>query len=107
MPQSQPVAGCRGAITHLRNGRNVIGLKGEMDGGTRRMTVTRRLEGKQEAEKWPEKSGLSVVNNDLSDEISKRLIRKEACPTRQRLQCNSKILLWGSQCLPNSLRSTG
>lgn len=107
MPQSQPAAGCGGAITRLRNGRNVIGLKGEMDGEARRMTVTRRLEGKQEAEKWPEKSGLSVENNDLSDEISKRLIRKDACPTRQRLQCNSKILLWGSQCLPNSLRSAG
>lgn len=67
------------------------------------MTITRHLEGKHEAEKWPGKSGLSVENNDLSDEISERLIRRDACPTRPRLQCNSKILLWANPCRPAKL----
>lgn len=59
------------------------------------MTLTRHLEGAREAEKWPGKPELLVENNDLSDEISERLIRKEACPPRRRQQCNSEMLWWG------------
>lgn len=50
------------------------------------MTLTRHLEGEQGAEKWPEKPELLVESNDLSDEISERLIRREACPPHCRLQ---------------------
>lgn len=52
------------------------------------MTLTRHLGGEREAEKWPGKPELLVENNDLSDEISESLIRKEACPPPHRLQCN-------------------
>lgn len=71
------------------------------------MTLARHLEGEQGAEKWPEKPKLLVGNSDLSDEISERLIRREACPPHCRLQGNSETLLWGSQCLPKSLRNAG
>jgi hypothetical protein len=71
------------------------------------MMLTRHLEGAREAEKWPGKPERLVENNDLSDEISERWIRKETYPPRRRLRCNSEMLWWGSLCLPKSLCKAG